>query len=165
MKRKVYKVEYGGFNRKVIRVGDHVRRILWTSKEVQSRPMGKKGYMQKWSKRIYTVSKIITMKNGVKKHRLDDDTPRLYFRNELQKVDPKKVDKDVPESTRPSGWDDPSMIVSGTKVDDSKWGKSDEAYVPPAAVKPDKMAPRLRRSTRAKRVDYAAIQNKYDKAF
>ncbi len=37
------------------------------------------------------------------------------------------------------------MIITGTKVDDSKWGKTDEAYVPPAAVKPDVMAPRLRR--------------------
>ena len=57
------------------------------------------------------------------------------------------------------------MIISGTKVDDSKWGKTDEAYVPPAAVKPKTMAPRLRRSGRAKRVDYASVVNKYDSAF
>ena len=57
-----------------------------------------------------------------------------------RKVDPDKVDRDVPASTRPSGWDDQSMIITGTKVDDSKWGKTDEAYVPPAAVKPDVMA-------------------------
>ena len=167
-KRVVTKSEpLGGFNRKKIGVGDTVRRILWTTKDILNRPMGKKGYQQKWSKELYKVTKIITQKNGVKKHRLDDDTPRLYFRNEIQKVDPSKLDKEVPVGTRPSGWDDPSMIVSGTKVDDSKWGKSDEAYVPPAAVKPDVMAPRLvRRSRRGvKRVDYGAVVNKYNTAF
>ena len=86
-------------------------------------------------------------------YRIDDATPRLYFRSELQKV--RDVDADVPVGTRPSGWDDPSRIVTGTKVDDSAWGRSDEAYVPPAAVAAEQLAPRLRRSSRnVGRVDY-----------
>ena len=141
-----------GFKKKVIRVGDRVRRILWTSKEIQNRPMGKKGYMQKWSTDLYTVTKIIKQKNGVLKYRVDDDTPRLYFRSELQKV--RDVDETVPIGTRPSGWDDQSRIVTGTVTDDSRWGRSDEAYVPPAAVQ-DEPAPRLRRSARVPRVDYS----------
>ena len=143
-----------GFDKKVLRVGDHVRRILWTSKEVANRPMGKKGYMQKWSREIYRVLKKITQKNNVPKFRIDDGIQRLYFRTELQKVDPDKVDTGVPAQTRPSGWDDPERIVTGTRVDDSSWGRSDEAYVPPAAIQGDP-APRLRRSTRGvARVDY-----------
>ncbi len=131
-----------------------MRRILWTSKEIQNRPMGKKGYMQKWSTQLYTVTKIIKQKNGVSKYRVDDDTPRLYFRSEIQKV--RDVDADVPVGTRPSGWDDQSRIVTGTKADDSAWGRSDEAYVPPAAVQVQP-APRLRRSSRnVARVDYRA---------
>ena len=115
--------------------------------------MGKKGYQRKWSKKIYKVLKIIKQKNNVLKYRIDDETPRLYFRSELQKI--KAVDASVPIGTRPSGWDDPSRIVSGTKVDDASWGRSDEAYVPPAAVASDVMAPRLRRSSRnVARVDY-----------
>ena len=165
-KHKLVKADpMSGFNRKVIRVGDDVRRILWTTKDIINRPMGKKGYQRKWSKKIYKVLKIIKQKNNVIKMRIDDDTPRLYFRNELQKVNVKTLDEAVPVGTRPSGWDDQSMIITGTKVDDSKWGKTDEAYVPPAAVKPKTMAPRLRRSGRAKRVDYASVVNKYDTAF
>ena len=142
-----------GFNKKVIRVGDRVRRILWTSKEIQNRPMGKKGYQEKWSTDLFTVTKIIKQKNNVLKYRIDDETPRLYFRSELQKI--KAVDASVPIGTRPSGWEDETRIVSGTKVDDSAWGRSDEAYVPPAAVAAEQLAPRLRRSSRnVGRVDY-----------
>ncbi len=116
--------------------------------------MGKKGYQEKWSTDLFTVLKIIKQKNNVLKYKIDDETPRLYFRSELQKI--KAVDASVPVGTRPSGWDDPSRIVSGTKVDDSAWGRSDEAYVPPAAVQ-DVPAPRLRRSSRnVARVDYRA---------
>ena len=114
--------------------------------------MGKKGYQQKWSTELYSVTKIIKQKNNVLKYRVDDDTPRLYFRSELQKV--RDVDASVPLGTRPSGWDDQSRIVTGTKVDDSRWGRSDEAYVPPAAVAGDVMAPRLRPRRNVARVDY-----------
>ena len=115
--------------------------------------MGKKGYQEKWSTELYTVLKIIKQKNNVLKYKVDDETPRLYFRSELQKI--KDVDASVPVGTRPSGWDDPSRIVSGSRVDDSAWGRSDEAYVPPAAVASEQMAPRLRRSSRnVGRVDY-----------
>ncbi len=85
---------------KEVYVGTSVRRILWTTKDIKTRPMGKKGYMEKWSRTIYKVLKIITQRNAVKKYKLDDGISRLYFRTEIQKV--VHVDAGVPRTTRTS---------------------------------------------------------------
>ena len=136
-KHKVVKADpLSGFNRKVIRVGDSVRRILWTTKDIINRPMGKKGYQRKWSKEIYTVQKVITQKNGVVKMRIDDDTPRLYFRNELQKVNRKTLDASVPAGTRPSGWDDPSMIISAPRCTTASGASRTRPTCPPPPSSP-----------------------------
>ena len=99
---------------KEVRVGTRVRRILWTTKDIKSRPMGKKGYMEKWSRQIYKVLKIITQRNAIKKYKLDDGGPRLFFRTEIQKVI--TVDKGVPRATQPKQ-DDRNIVT-------------DDAYAP-----------------------------------
>ena len=76
-------------------------RILWTTKDIKTRGMGKKGHMEKWSREIYKVLKIITQRNAVKKYKISDGLPRWYFRTEIQKVI--TVDTEVPASTKPSG--------------------------------------------------------------
>ena len=116
---------------KEVRVGTSVRRILWTTKDIKTRPMGKKGHMEKWSRTIYKVLKIITQRNAVKKYKLDDGISRLYFRTEIQKVT--HVDTDVPKSAPPKQ-DDKSIV-------------SDDVYQPP---KNFKAPPRRASSRRAK---------------
>ena len=113
---------------KEVRVGTSVRRILWTTKDIKTRPMGKKGHMEKWSRTIYKVLKIITQRNAVKKYKLDDGISRLYFRTEIQKVT--HVDTDVPKSAPPKQ-DDKSIV-------------SDDVYQPPKNFK----APPRRASSR-----------------
>jgi hypothetical protein len=117
---------------KEVRVGTSVRRILWTTKDIKSRPMGKKGYQEKWSRTIYKVLKIITQRNAVKKYKLNDGISRLYFRTEIQKVT--HVDADVPKMARP--------------VQDDKNIVSDDVYQPPKSFK----APPRRASSRRKAV-------------
>ena len=116
---------------KEVRVGTRVRRILWTTKDIKSRPMGKKGHMEKWSRQIYTVLKIITQRNAVKKYKLSDGVPRLYFRTEIQKV--VQVDTEVPAAQK-AAQDDRNII-------------SDDVYQPPKNFKAPKPG---RKSTRAK---------------
>ena len=113
---------------KEVYVGTTVRRILWTTKDIKSRPMGKKGYQEKWSRTVYKVLKIITQRNAVKKYKLDDGIRRLYFRTEIQKVT--QVDSDVPKMARP--------------VEDGKNVMSDDVYQPPKDFK----APPRRASSR-----------------
>ena len=113
---------------KEVRVGSTVRRILWTTKDIKTRPMGKKGYMEKWSRTLYKVLKIITQRNAVKKYKLNDGISRLYFRTEIQKV--VHVDGDVPKVARP--------------VQDDKNIVSDDVYQPPKNFK----APPRRASSR-----------------
>ena len=118
---------------KEVYVGTQVRRILWTTKDIKSRPMGKKGYQEKWSRTLYTVLKIITQRNAVKKYKLNDGSGRLYFRTEIQKVT--TVDRDVPKMAQPRQ-DDKHII-------------SDDVYRPPKSFEqPARRASSRRKSHR-----------------
>ena len=119
---------------KEVGVGTRVRRILWTTKDIKTRPMGKKGHMEKWSREIYKVLKIITQRNAVKKYKINDGLPRWYFRTEIQKVI--QVDTEIPASTKPSGRQDPSNVIS------------DDVYEPPRGFK--QPAPRASKSRRTR---------------
>ena len=119
---------------KEVRVGTSVRRILWTTKDIKTRPMGKKGHMEKWSREIYRVLKIITQRNAVKKYKINDGLPRFYFRTEIQKVI--QVDTEIPASTKPSGRQDASNVIS------------DDVYEPPRGFK--QPAPRASKSRRTR---------------
>ena len=119
---------------KEVRVGTRVRRILWTTKDIKTRPMGKKGHMEKWSREIYRVLKIITQRNAVKKYKINDGLPRFYFRTEIQKVI--QVDTEIPASTKPSGRQDASNVIS------------DDVYEPPRGFK--QPAPRASKSRRTR---------------
>ena len=132
---------------KEVRVGTRVRRILWTTKDIKTRPMGKKGYQEKWSRQVYTVLKIVTQQNAIKKYKLDDGISRFYFRTEIQKI--VHVDAEVPKAAR--------------VVQDDKNIVSDDVYQPPEGFKAPPPRAKSRRAKQRLRVGQRVWYSAYGK--